>query len=238
MNCNAYQFLIALHIEADLPPSQVQEVEAHLRQCPTCQKFQRELQASQNMVRDLAHERLDPASFDVVRQRVMQQVSQPGSRRRPWWQLQLLAPLAWRPLSAAACVLVLGLLFVWHWFGVDRSKTEMSGVSSSTEQALDGSRKDAPVDSTVQGDLPPPQKEQKQPRVREWHVAQVQTPPEQAPEVAPEPDLPVEQGSILEPDQSPADVPPEEPEPLVIKLVTDDPNIIIVWLVDQKAGIN
>jgi hypothetical protein len=27
------------------------------------------------------------------------------------------------------------------------------------------------------------------------------------------------------------------PEPLVIKLVTDDPGIVIVWLVDQNGGL-
>jgi hypothetical protein len=31
------------------------------------------------------------------------------------------------------------------------------------------------------------------------------------------------------------DVQPEEPAPLVVKLVTDDPNIVIIWLIDQNV---
>jgi hypothetical protein len=57
--------------------------------------------------------------------------------------------------------------------------------------------------------------------------------------VAAESEPPVEQGSNLEPEQLlPPDVAPEPPPPLVIKLVTDDPNIVIVWLVDQDVPHN
>jgi hypothetical protein len=30
--------------------------------------------------------------------------------------------------------------------------------------------------------------------------------------------------------------PTEPPKPLMVKLLTDDPNIVIYWLVDQKTG--
>ena len=30
---------------------------------------------------------------------------------------------------------------------------------------------------------------------------------------------------------------PEEPTPLVVKLVTDDPNIVIIWLIDQNVDL-
>ncbi len=238
MNCTTYQAQIALHIEGDLQPSHVRELEAHLGQCPACQRFQRELQASQSMVKELAHELPDPASFEVVRHRVMQQISRPAAGRRPWWRLHLAAPSAWRPLGAAACVLVLGLVFVWQRLRVDQPKVEMGGVSSSVEQPLGGAGTGPSLASPARVEAPPPKKEQHQPGGREWHVAGVQTPSELAPVVAPEPDEPLEQGSILEPDQPPVELAPQEPEPLVIKLVTDDPNIVIVWLVDQKLGIN
>jgi hypothetical protein len=56
--------------------------------------------------------------------------------------------------------------------------------------------------------------------------------------IATEDEPPLELGSNLEPEQpTPADV-PAEPPPLVIKLITDDPNIVIVWLVDQDVQTN
>jgi hypothetical protein len=57
--------------------------------------------------------------------------------------------------------------------------------------------------------------------------------------VTEEPEQAVEQGSNLQPEESlPTDIAPEPPPPLVIKLVTDDPNIVIIWLVDQEVHNN
>jgi hypothetical protein len=68
----------------------------------------------------------------------------------------------------------------------------------------------------------------------------VLTPAEAQPDaVAAEIESPVEQGSNLPPEEPlPADIAPGPPPPLVIKLVTDDPNIVIVWLVDQEVNHN
>jgi hypothetical protein len=48
-----------------------------------------------------------------------------------------------------------------------------------------------------------------------------------------------EQGAILEAElPPPVDVPAEKQAPLVIKLLTDDPNIVIIWLVDPDVEPN
>jgi hypothetical protein len=69
MNCKSFEALIALNAEGDLDPSRAKNVESHLKSCASCQRFVKELEASQAVVKELAAESLDPASFNVVRQR-------------------------------------------------------------------------------------------------------------------------------------------------------------------------
>ena len=87
-------------------------------------------------------------------------------------------------------------------------------------------------------------------------VAEAPTPIEAAPLApsAPEPEAPVEVAEFAPPSppqesagnsvregneqivSEPPAEPAEEPETLVVKLLTDDPNVVIYWLVDQDGG--
>ena len=108
MNCNSFEELIALHAEGDLESSQAISVELHLKSCTSCQRFLAELKASQALVKDLAEESLDPASFNVVRQRVMQAVNRQQAARPIWWRFLPPALAEWRPAWAAALVALVG----------------------------------------------------------------------------------------------------------------------------------
>ena len=247
MNCNSFEELIALHAEGDLESSQAISVELHLKSCASCQRFLAELKASQVLVKDLAEESLDAASFNVVRQRVMQAVNRQQAVRPIWWRFLPPALAEWRPAWAAALVALVALGFLLQWQLWQRpgqpDRVDIPRVGSTPDI-----RKDSSADVVANPEKPGlGQESRREPATR--HIAKRQmrvapraplSPTGSQPEAAPaEDEPPVEQGSNLEPEQpTPADVQAEPPPPLVIKLVTDDPNIVIVWLVDQEVHDN
>ena len=245
MNCNSFEELIALHAEGDLESSQAISVELHLKSCASCQRFLAELKASQALVKELAEESLDPASFNVVRQRVMQAVNRRQAARPIWWRFLPPALAEWRPAWAAALValVALGFLLQWQlWRGRD-NQTELTLRESVPHRMSERKARTAsPANPPRKPDLGQESRRNRQrgnspSATCVWRLT-TSSPTGSQPEVA-EDEPPVEQGSNLEPEQPPpADVPAEPPPPLVIKLVTDDPNIVIVWLVDQEVQDN
>jgi anti-sigma factor RsiW len=114
MNCNSFEEWIALYVEGDLEPSRARNVESHLESCVSCQRFLKELEASQTIVKELAGEALDPASFSVVRQRVMQEVNR-RQARPVWWRLLSPALARWHPAWAVSLAVLVGLGFLLQW---------------------------------------------------------------------------------------------------------------------------
>jgi Putative zinc-finger len=246
MSCNSFEEWIALYVEGDLDPSRVRNVELHLKSCTSCQRFVKELQASQAMVKDLAAESLDPASFNVVRKRVMQEVNR-RQARPVWWRFLSPAVAQWHPAWAVSLAVLVALGFLLQWqlwrkpVGSDRS--DAPGVAS-----VPAIRKESPDSSPP---TPSEKAERQRPdggqAIRQFAKRHVSPAPRdvlgateaQPDAVATEAEPPAEQGSNLQPEEPlPADIAPEQPPPLVIKLVTDDPNIVIVWLVDQDVHHN
>src|SRR5687767_15994672 len=87
MSCNSFEEWIALYVEGDLDPSRARNVELHVETCVSCQRFLKELEASQVIVKELAGESLAPFSYNVVRERVMQEVNRRQAARSVWWGL-------------------------------------------------------------------------------------------------------------------------------------------------------
>jgi hypothetical protein len=246
MNCNSFEEWIALYVEGDLDPSRVRNVELHLKSCASCQRFVKELQASQAMVKELATESLDPASFNVVRKRVMQEVNR-RQARPVWWRFLSPALAQWHPAWAVsvAVLVMLGFLLQWQLWKKPTRSNRPDGPAVGSAPTV---RKESP------DTFPPSPSEKSEPRqplgepaarqIAKRHASpsphDLLSPAEVQPDgVAAEAEPPVEQGSNLQPEEPlPADIPPEPPPSLVIKLVTDDPNIIIVWLVDQEVPHN
>ena len=246
MSCNSFEESIALYVEGDLDPSRVRAVELHLRSCASCQRFLKELQASQAIVKDLAAESLDPASFDVVRKRVMQEVNR-RQARLVWWRFLSPALAQWHPAWAVSLVVlvVLGFLLQWQLWRKPAGSDRLDGPATVSAPAVPKENPDSSqTTSSEKAELQPPDGG---PEIRQIARRQVSatphdvpTPAEAQPDaIAAEAEPPVEQGSNLQPEEPlPADIAPEPPPPLVIKLVTDDPNIVIVWLVDQEVHHN
>jgi Putative zinc-finger len=244
MNCNSFEELIALHVEGDLEFSQAISVELHLKSCTSCQRFLAELRASQALVKDLAEESLDPASFNVVRQRVMQVVNRQQAAHPIWWRFLPPALAEWRPAWAAALValVALGFLLQWHfWQRPGQSDRVDTPRVASTPTVLDESPEDATPGPAGKAGQPSLElgTNQVARRLKTSVAQELLLVGTRTDTVTEEPEPAVEQGTNLQPEPlPPADISAEPPPPLVIKLVTDDPNIVIVWLVDQEVPTN
>jgi len=246
MNCNSFEEWIALYVEGDLDPSRARNVESHLESCASCQRFLKELEASQAIVKELAAESVDPASFNVVRKRVMQEVNR-RQARPVWWRFLSPAFAQWRPAWAVslAVLVALGFLLQWRLWRKPTGSDRPDGPATVSAPAVRKESLDAsPPSPSEKAEQQPPDGALAIRQFAKRHVSpaphDVLTPAEAQPDaVAAEAEPPVEQGSNLQPEEPlPTDIVPEPPPPLVIKLVTDDPNIIIVWLVDQEVHHN
>jgi len=248
MNCKSFEALIALNAEGDLDPSRAKNVESHLKSCASCQRFVKELEASQAMVKELAAESLDPASFGVVRQRVMREVNRRQAARPFWWRFLSPTVTQWRPAWVAALAVLVGLGFLLQWqlWRRPAGSDKPDGPVVVSAPAVQKESPETPARSRPEKMTPNPEPSPE--LVRRQFAKRHKTPAPQdlllptgvQPDaVATESEPQVEQGSNLEPEVlPPADITPEPPPPLVIKLITDDPNIVIVWLVDQEIHQN
>jgi len=103
MNCEAFEPLIALHVEADLPEGDRPKVEQHLAECANCRQLLEDFQASQSALRELGSEAVDAAMLTAVRAGVLARI---GERRRRVWP--------WVAAFAAAAAVVAGLVVMPH----------------------------------------------------------------------------------------------------------------------------
>jgi len=245
MNCNSFEEWIALYVEGDLDPPRARSIESHLKSCASCQRFMNEVKGSQAMLKDLAAESLDPAAFNVVRQGVMQEVNRRQAARPVWWRVLAPAVAQWRPVWVSALAVLVGLGFLLQ--SQLRRKPTRSSKPDSTVGFSPAVRKENPGTSSSNPRLkmtPSLEPELAAPRFAKHHKSSL--PQElllpagdQSDAVTAESEPPTEQGSNLEPEAPPpADINPEPPPPLVIKLITDDSSIVIVWLVEQDAYTN
>jgi anti-sigma factor RsiW len=70
MNCLDFEGLIALDVEGDLPEPQGRAVAEHLRACHSCGQFAESLKVSQALLKELGQEPLDEQMLQEVRRRV------------------------------------------------------------------------------------------------------------------------------------------------------------------------
>jgi len=172
MNCQAFEPLIALYIEGDLPGQDTPRVEAHLAVCAGCRELLEDLQASQAAVKELGAEAVDGALLAAVRAGVQAKID---NRRKVLWP--------W--VAAAATALALLAMF-----------RAPSPPPAHEERPVTIAQ--APKDSGVEAPLVSVRRPRRTPRSR------IRPAKEHAP-------------------------------PLVVKMLTNDPNIVIIWLVDQTG---
>jgi anti-sigma factor RsiW len=189
MNCNYFEKLIALDVEGDLPSHQAVGVSQHLRTCPHCREFAEKLQASQTLLKELAHEAPDEAALQQVRLGVLSRVPTEATPAGfPVWRFAL-------------------------------------GAALVTMLAFAGIRLKRPAPAPplqVNALMPPPEAM----RVIRQAATPAPTSPGRNPEKARVATARKPFSGALRASAK------QRPEPLMVKLFTDNPNVVIYWQVD------
>jgi len=210
MTCESFEPQIALLVEGDLSEMEAARVETHLRTCASCRAFRTELIESQNALKSLAREDLDPAALAAVRRRVRHALGQESGRRERWIPWALAASI----FAVAAALWLVAL-----------RRPEPRAPEATAEVAP------RPPAAPPQSPAPTPA-----PAVEEAAAVRRAEAPSRAPRGVPRPrrDAPPDVRESLAAAPEGAAAPAEGP--LVIKLVTTDPDVVIYWLVEPNGG--
>jgi len=92
MNCIDFERLIALEVEGDLPGRMARRVNRHLMACPHCQDFRERLLVSQALLKEMGEEAAEEAALVEVRRKVLDAIPNKGEPSGfPRWRWALAA---------------------------------------------------------------------------------------------------------------------------------------------------
>lgn len=209
MTCSRWSRLIALHVGGDLDRARARKLERHLDACPSCRRFEREVRQDLDYLRELDSSAMRDNPLATVRGSVMAEVS--GRRRAP----AILVPARLVPVLAVAVVLVALSMLLRP--GVSERESRIASRDLPTPiSKVDPVPDTTPVMETRDDLLPDPA-----PQLA--HKTQADRLLPQVPSEPPSHDqIPVLTRSV-------------SVEPMTMKILTDDPEIVIYWIVDPKG---
>jgi hypothetical protein len=215
MNCPRPETL-ALYVGRDLPPGPDARLGAHLAACDACRLEVGALEAARTELRLLRAEGVDPASTRRTREGILAGIEAPESLGWAIRAERFVMGHGHRRQAAAG----LGLLLLagLGWGNLPHPESPATPVAS-VESFPEAAPPRTPVPRTA---APAPE-------------ATGPARPEPARIVAAVPDLAAPTGSAR-PEALPADLPEAPREQMLMKLVTDDPDIIIYWVLDDHGG--
>jgi anti-sigma factor RsiW len=209
MKCSALEPIVALYVEGDLPESERHRVEGHLQGCADCRSLAAELRECQAMVKSLRQGIVNTAALSEVRARVLTEVG--DLEPAPAWALFMhqvvFAGLRRKTAIAGIVICIVASSFAWQSY---RQK------SVTPPAPLQVARIEPAVVSTVKVPSAGASRTVVPARPSRRHES------ESVARVAP-----VESSET-------ADVPVKETGQIMIKLLTDNPDITIYWLMDEK----
>lgn len=225
MNCPDFERLIALDVEGDLPEPKGRAAAEHLRACPSCRQFAESLKISQALLKELGQEPVDEPMVQEVRRRVRDGLASATQLPVfPVWRLAMGAGLM--------AALILAVLAMRHHSREEATQVvaEKSAPASSPmhSAASKNETRESRIEAGSAKSVPAARHSGNNPwgGMRPTSILP-------APSVA---------GTL----KSPRAVPPGEfssasmrasaeaqrLQPLTVKLITDNPNVVIYWLVD------
>lgn len=210
MNCTRWHRLIALDVGGDLDPRRSRSLDRHLEGCIACRDLAEELRSQREELARLEHEAFESVTLASVRHTVLADLA---DRRRP-----VRPAVGGRRLAfAAAVAVVLVVAAAVLRFGgtptrpVVADRTIPTAVSVPATEPVSSPITDAIVEpaSAVPPSVP---------------LASVESGP---PRLA--------QRSLTSLANEPAVLRSAPTEPMTVKILTDDPEVVIYWIVDPKG---
>jgi anti-sigma factor RsiW len=208
MNCRGWHSHIALYVEGDLERDLTRDLESHLTVCDECRVFVEELRESQVGVRQLRSEIVEASSLNRVRANVLDQV-RAIQERRTW--LDRISILLWGGFRWRYAVLgsvALLAVSIMVW----RLTLKQSTVAPVVPQVAVIAP--APLAATAEAETPKP-----------TPIKRTVTARKRLKTAAP-----AEPAAVAVIDK------PKPPD-TVMKILTDDPNVVIYWLIEQTGGM-
>ena len=230
---------LALWAGGDLPAGEAARVAEHLEACPDCRGLAEGLRASRAAVEALAAEPIDDTALARVRRGLRLRLAEEearAARRRRSAAVYLAGALA---AALAAAAVGLGI-----WYGLSSPADEETVARAERpEPAAPERRAVAPPAESPETvprrerpeTRPAPEEDSREPRIasREPRTAPQRSETRRPASAAPAPPtLPTP-----DPPQQRADLAPNPAGPtesMVIKVVSDDPNIVYYWLVEPE----
>lgn len=217
MNCRGWNHHIALYVEGDLEKDLAQQLEAHLAVCDDCRSFADVLRETQITFRQVRGDIIETASLDRIRANVLRQVRH-IEERRGWIDrlgMFLWTGWSWRYSVLGCIALVMVSAIVWRLTRVAIPVEPQPRIVSTPKQA--DPRPEKAVSAAVEK---PSAVAKRRPSIAAARV---------------EPAEVVVEIPIVEPVpfESAAD---EQPKDSVVQLFTEDPNVVIYWLIDPNGG--
>jgi hypothetical protein len=227
MSCEQFERHVALHIEGDLPNRQARRLEQHLIRCPACRESAEGLSESQVILKNLRHESVSEAVFQKVRRRVLDEIAAKRQSPRPARWMSLFQRWQWQVglVGAVITLLAVAAIFLSSPEAPEppvAKRPEPPPFTTPTHKSAPSiATKHAPARSVARRSKPRAARTNRQ-LPSESNLALVDQ----------NFDLLRIEPFIIEPTK--IDVPTTSNE-LVVKLVSDDPGIVIYWLISQKG---
>ncbi len=117
MNCERFDQWTALWVESDLDPRKMALVEEHLAGCSRCTELAQQLRASQQALKSLRQEFVEPGQLEAIRAGVLHELSTKEPPRWQWLAWIIGGRRAWRYASLASLFALAAGGVVW-WMAV------------------------------------------------------------------------------------------------------------------------
>lgn len=242
MKCKSFEELIALYVAGDHPKQKTRKIEEHLMACPSCLELSEQLKRGMETLKELGYESVNPSTLQGIRKQVLSRISSETTlrfsldwfRHSPFWK--------WNYALLAVLIVALMSVALFRLNLFKGSRHEMANKAGK-EVVFPGAPKETPTpappgERRIPGTQRAGLNESPVTRPRSTHRVKAAGQTERTVQNRPWPIMSssFEISQIVPPHIEPFKIEfPKKADPMVVKWVTQDPDIEIIWLVDQKG---